>query len=54
MNANNQLMISQLPTVNYNQVRTLWIDVQCEYLIDQRISRNDEFWSLSSKERIPF
>ncbi len=54
MNVNNQLMIPQSQMVNYNQVRTLWTDEQYEYLIDQRISRNDEFWSLSNRECTPF
>ena len=46
--------IPQPPTVNYNQVRVLWTDEECEYLIDQRMSRNDEFWSVSSRRRANF
>jgi hypothetical protein len=38
--------ISQPPVVNYNQVRTLWTEEQCFYLLDQRMYRNDEFWNL--------
>ena len=30
---------------NDNEVRVLWSDIQCEYLIDQRISRNRYFFS---------
>ena len=29
---------------NDNEVRVLWSDIQCEYLIDQRISRNMYFF----------
>jgi len=32
--------------VNNNIVQVIWNDIQCEYLINQRISRNNEFWSL--------
>ena len=32
--------------VNNNIVQVIWNDIQCEYLIDQRISRNNEFWLL--------
>jgi hypothetical protein len=39
---------------NYNEVRTLWTDIQCEYLIDQRISRNREFWGLPLRRQICF
>ena len=30
---------------NDNEVRVLWSDIQCEFLIDQRISRNRYFFS---------
>ena len=30
---------------NDNEVRVLWSEVQCEYLIDQRITRNGYFFS---------
>lgn len=40
--------------VNYNQVRVLWTDEECEYLIDQRTSRNDEYWNLASRSRMMF
>jgi hypothetical protein len=46
--------IPQPPTVNYNQIRVLWTDEECEYLIDQRMSRNDEFWSVASRRRTNF
>jgi hypothetical protein len=32
----------------------LWTDEQCKYLIDQKTSRNDEYWELSSRCRTPF
>jgi hypothetical protein len=34
---------SQLHIQNYNMVRVLWTDEQTEYLIDQRMSRNEKF-----------
>jgi hypothetical protein len=39
---------------NYNQVRVLWTDEQCEYLLDQRMSRNNEFWNLANRNRAEF
>lgn len=39
---------------NNNEIRVLWTDIQCEYLIDQRISRNMEFWSLPLRRQICF
>ena len=39
---------------NINNVRIEWTDIQCEYLIDQRISRNIEFWNLSSRRQMCF
>jgi hypothetical protein len=41
-------------TRNYNMVRVLWTDEQTEYLIDQRMSRNEEFWELSSTNHMEF
>jgi hypothetical protein len=41
MAANN---IPQPRTVNYNQVRVLWTDEECLYLLNQRMTRNDEYW----------
>lgn len=38
--------IPQPPVTNYNQVRTLWTEEQCFYLLDQRMYRNEEFWNL--------
>lgn len=29
---------------NVNEIQILWTDIQTEYLIDQRIARNQEFW----------
>jgi hypothetical protein len=47
--------IRQPRTVNYyNQIRMLWTDVQCEYLLNQRMYRNDEYWELASRTRGPF
>ena len=43
--------IPQPRTVNYNQIRVLWTDEQCEYLLNQRMCRNDEFWNLASRNR---
>jgi hypothetical protein len=37
-----------------NQIRVLWTDEQCEYLLNQRMYRNEEYWSLSSKNRMAF
>jgi len=38
---------------NYNPIRIMWTDEQCEYLLDQRMYRNSEYWNLGSggKER---
>jgi hypothetical protein len=35
----------------YNPVRVTWTDVECEFLLDQRITRNDEYWRLGSGGR---
>jgi hypothetical protein len=40
--------------VNYNVVRVLWTDEECEYLIDQRTSQNVEYWNLASRNRMTF
>ena len=37
-----------------NQIRVLWMDEQCEYLLNQRMYRNEEFWNLSSRNRVVF
>lgn len=39
---------------NYNEVRVLWTDEETEYLIDQRMYRNEEFWGLSSTDHMKF
>lgn len=44
----------QPPVTNYNRTRVLWTQEQCEYLIDQRITRNIEFWSLGQGNQRPF
>jgi hypothetical protein len=41
-------------TRNYNMVRVLWTDEQTEYLIDQRMSRNEKFWKLSNTNHMEF
>ena len=47
--------IPQPRTVNYyNQIRVLWTDEQCEYLLDQRMCRNEEYWDLASRNRAQF
>lgn len=43
--------IIQPQAVNNNIVQVRWTDVQCEFLINERTSRNDEFWSLGSGEK---
>jgi hypothetical protein len=45
---------SQLHVTNYNRIITIWTDEETEYLIDQRMSRNDEFWDLNRNERDEF
>ena len=44
----------QQRTRNYNEVKVIWTDEETEYLIDQRMSRNEEFWDLSSTKRMKF
>jgi hypothetical protein len=36
--------IPQPHTVNYNHVRTIWTDEECLYLLNQRMTRNYEYW----------
>lgn len=45
---------SQPHVTNYNRIIIIWTDEETEYLIDQRMSRNDEFWGLSRNERDEF
>ena len=33
----------QPPAITQNRVRIVWTEDQCLYLIDQRLTRNDEF-----------
>jgi hypothetical protein len=44
----------QLPVRCYNPIHVLWTDEECEYLLDQRMSRNGEYWSLASGGRARF
>jgi hypothetical protein len=44
----------QPPVRNYNPVRVMWTDEQCEYLLDQRMYRNSEYWNLGSEGRERF
>jgi hypothetical protein len=39
---------------NRNQVQVIWTDVQCEYLLNNRMARNDEYWNLGRGERRRF
>jgi hypothetical protein len=48
------MAVPQPPVVNYNPVRVLWTDEETEYLLDQRMYRNDEFWSLNSAGQVEF
>jgi hypothetical protein len=41
------MAIPQPPVVNNNPPGVLWTDEEAEYLIDQRMSRNEEFWGLN-------
>ena len=47
-------VIPQPPVRNYNPVQVLWTDVECEYLLNQRMGRNEEYWSLSKVGRRRF
>ena len=44
----------QPPVRCYNPVHVLWTDVECEYLLNNRMARNEEFWGLSPGRRIQF
>jgi hypothetical protein len=44
----------QPPARHENRIQVLWSDVQCEYLIDQRMSRNEEFWRLGKGGKVRF
>lgn len=48
------LFIPQPPVTNYNPIRVLWTDIECEYLLNQRMSRNNEFWNLESGTHVRF
>jgi len=38
----------------YNPVQVLWTDVECEYLLNQRMARNEEYWNLARGGRTRF
>ncbi|RIA93869.1 hypothetical protein C1645_818844 [Glomus cerebriforme] len=46
--------ISQPRTINYNQVRVLWMDKKCLYLLNQRMARNDEYWELDYRNKMEY
>jgi hypothetical protein len=39
-------VIPQPRVQNYNPVQVLWTDIECEYLLNQRMFRNQEYWDL--------
>jgi hypothetical protein len=43
--------IPQPPVRCYNPVQVLWTDVECEYLLNQRMARNEEYWNLGRGEQ---
>jgi hypothetical protein len=47
-------IIPQPPVRNYNPIQVLWTDVECEYLLNQRMARNNEYWSLGRREQARF
>jgi len=47
-------IIPQPPVRNYNPVQVLWTDVECEYLLNQRMYRNQEYWNLGRGRRTRF
>jgi len=47
-------VIPQPPVRNYNPVQVLWTDVECEYLLNQRMYRNQEYWNLGRGGRTRF
>ena len=47
-------VIPQPPVRNYNPVQVLWTDVECEYLLNQRMACNNEYWSLGRREHSRF
>ena len=38
----------------YNLVQVLWTDEECEYLLNYRMAKNDEFWNLNRREQRRF
>jgi hypothetical protein len=44
----------QVPVRCYNPVHVMWTDVECEYLLNQRMARNDEYWGLTGGGRAQF
>jgi hypothetical protein len=53
MAANNNI-IPQPQVINQNHVRVIWTEKQCLYLLNQRMSRNTEYWELESYNRTEF
>ena len=53
MAANNNI-IPQPQVINQNHVRVIWTEEQCLYLLNQRMSRNTEYWELESYNRTEF
>ncbi len=51
---NLQLNNPQPPVRCYNSVQVLWTDVEYEYLLNQRIARNEEYWNSARRERTRF
>ena len=39
---------------NHNIVQVLWKNVQCEYLLNNRMARNNEYWNLGRGGRRRF
>ena len=38
----------------YNPVQVLWTDIECKYLLNYRMVKNDEFWNLSKRGKEDF
>ena len=51
---NPQLNNLQPPVQCYNPVQVLWTDVECKYLLNQRMARNEEYWNSARGERTRF
>ena len=51
---NPQLNNPQPPVRCYNPVQVLWTDVECKYLLNQRMARNEEYWNSARGGRTRF